>query len=145
MEPSDTDYTISEVDALLQERAVPIAPDPLGLRRFHTPPASIATLRRSGKRALADFYERQNAEIVELLYAGCVPGDDQNDAAAAVAHEQRGAAVRAAVWGSLAANVVLLALQLYVAISSASMALFATCADAFMDLWVQLCLWAFFC
>lgn len=42
--------------------------------------------------------------------------------------------LRVAVEGSVAVNLALLVLQLYTAISSGSLSLFATMADSFMDL-----------
>lgn len=74
------------------------------------------------------FYENQNAAIERMLksveehrdQARQEQGDDQLK-------------FRIAVYGSLAANILLTALQLYAAISSGSLSLFTTMADAIFD------------
>ncbi|KAI9155262.1 cation diffusion facilitator 1 [Paramyrothecium foliicola] len=88
------------------------------------------TLTASGRHAnkLRGFYENQNAAIERMLKsveehraeARQEAGDDQLK-------------FRIAVYGSLAANVVLTALQLFAAISSGSLSLFTTMADAIFD------------
>ncbi|KAL1879072.1 hypothetical protein VTK73DRAFT_7398 [Phialemonium thermophilum] len=80
-----------------------------------------------GKR-VANFYEAQNQTIERLLKtveehraeARQEQGDDQLK-------------YQIAVWGSFLANVVLAILQLYGAISSGSLSLFTTMADAIFD------------
>ncbi|KAI8829226.1 cation efflux family-domain-containing protein [Chytriomyces cf. hyalinus JEL632] len=77
-------------------------------------------------RNLAKFYESQNERIEELLK----PVDqevDENEEANLVK-------LNIAMYGSLIANILLLGLQLFAAITSKSLALFATMADSFMDL-----------
>lgn len=90
-------------------------------------------LPRRGRTALqarrvTSFYEAQNETISRLLKsveehvaeARQEAGDDQLK-------------FRIAVWGSFVANVVLAILQLYGAISSGSLSLFTTMADAIFD------------
>lgn len=79
-------------------------------------------------RKVRGFYENQNAAIERMLKSveeHCADarqeqGDDQLK-------------FRIAIYGSLAANVLLTGLQLYAAISSGSLSLFTTMADAIFD------------
>ncbi|KND88512.1 Metal tolerance protein 3 [Tolypocladium ophioglossoides CBS 100239] len=79
-------------------------------------------------RKLRGFYENQNAAIERMLKsveehraeARQEQGDDQLK-------------FRIAIYGSLAANILLAGLQLYAAISSGSLSLFTTMADAIFD------------
>ena len=83
---------------------------------------------RGNVKRVQGFYENQNAAIERMLKsveqhrdeASQEQGDDQLK-------------FRIAVYGSLAANVLLTALQLYAAISSGSLSLFTTMADAIFD------------
>lgn len=83
---------------------------------------------RRNVRKLRGFYENQNSVIERMLKsveehradARQEQGDDQLK-------------YRITVWGSFAANVVLAGLQLYAAISSGSVSLFTTMADAIFD------------
>ena len=93
--------------------------------------ASAPSCRPQHKRnikGLQSFYESQNAHIQRMLKSV----DDHRRAAK---DEQGGTHLRfqIAVIGSLAANVLLAALQLYAAISSGSLSLFATAADSVFD------------
>lgn len=84
--------------------------------------------RKNAGRKLQGFYESQNSVIERMLKsveehraeARREAGDDQLK-------------FRTAIYGSLAANIVLSALQLYAAISSGSLSLFTTMADAIFD------------
>lgn len=79
-------------------------------------------------RKVRGFYENQNAAIERMLKsveehvaeARQEQGDDQ-------------VKFRIAIYGSLAANIILTGLQLYAAISSGSLSLFTTMADAIFD------------
>lgn len=96
-------------------------------------PGTIRNPIAKGKDAwkakkLHDFYEAQNETIEQLLK----PVDDH----VREAKEEAGAdklKYQIAVQGSFAANICLAALQLYGAISSGSLSLFTTCADALFD------------
>jgi cation diffusion facilitator family transporter len=88
------------------------------------------TLSKDAHRAkkLQNFYETQNENIKRLLK----PVDDHR----ADARQEQGdnhLKFQMAVYGSFAANVVLAALQMYGAISSGSLSLFTTMADAIFD------------
>ena len=79
-------------------------------------------------RKVQNFYETQNENIKRLLK----PVDDHR----ADAKQEQGdnhLKFQIAVYGSFAANVVLAGLQLYGAISSGSLSLFTTMADAIFD------------
>ncbi|GJC88796.1 metal tolerance protein 4 [Colletotrichum liriopes] len=86
----------------------------------------VSPWRQSYK--VQQFYETQNAAIERMLKsvdehvadARQEAGDDQLQ-------------FRIAVWGSFGANVVLTALQLYAAISTGSLSLITTMADAIFD------------
>ncbi|TPX42491.1 hypothetical protein SeMB42_g05106 [Synchytrium endobioticum] len=105
--------------------------DPLLLRRAIKQSDELAILKKSGRkgRKLFAFYQQQNQLIEELLAPVQATTEDE-----AIAEEARLLKLKIAVWGSLAANVFLFGLQLAAAIISGSLALFATMADAFMDL-----------
>jgi cation diffusion facilitator family transporter len=79
-------------------------------------------------RKIQSFYETQNENIKRLLK----PVDDHR----ADAKQEQGdnhLRFQIAVYGSFVANVVLAALQMYGAISSGSLSLFTTMADAIFD------------
>ncbi|KAJ2891716.1 hypothetical protein MKZ38_000019 [Zalerion maritima] len=81
----------------------------------------------SAKR-VETFYESQNATIERMLTSV-----EEHRAAAKSSRGDDALRFKIAVWGSFGANVVLSGLQLYAAISSGSLSLFATMADAIFD------------
>ncbi|KFH43251.1 Metal tolerance protein-like protein [Hapsidospora chrysogenum ATCC 11550] len=86
-------------------------------------------VRRSNtSRKLQGFYENQNSVIERMLKSV-----EQHRAEARQEAGDDQLKFRIAVYGSLAANIVLSALQLYAAISSGSLSLFTTMADAVFD------------
>ena len=85
--------------------------------------------RMSGdNKELMRFYQRQNAKIKDLLTSV-----DQHRLAADEAESDQSLKIKIAVYGSLAANLVLAGLQLYGAVSSGSLALFAAMVDSIFD------------
>jgi hypothetical protein len=74
------------------------------------------------------FYTRQNALIDQFLQSG------DEERLAALDHLENGPKVRFAVNASFVVNFCLFIIQLYAAVSTGSLSLFATAADAFMDL-----------
>jgi len=88
------------------------------------------TLSKDAHRAkkLQNFYETQNENIKRLLK----PVDDHR-ADARQEYGDNHLKFQIAVYGSFMANVVLAALQMYGAISSGSLSLFTTMADAIFD------------
>ncbi|KAJ0337543.1 hypothetical protein COL922a_006643 [Colletotrichum nupharicola] len=102
-----------------------------------TRPASNSARRRihrnftrgGAKEAkLQDFYRTQNTKIRALLKSV-----DEHEREAKETQGDNNVKYQIAVKGSLAANVVLSALQLYAAISSGSLSLFTTMADSVFD------------
>lgn len=93
---------------------------------------SNSTTSPDGKKrdvkGLQSFYESQNAHIQRMLKSVDTHRQEAKE-------EQGDTRLRflIAVHGSLVANVLLAALQLYAAISSGSLSLFATAADSIFD------------
>ena len=91
-----------------------------GSKKTPAPKGNVKNVRR--------FYENQN-EAIERMLKSVEEHRDQ-------ARQEQGEdqfKFRVAVYGSLAANVLLAGLQLYAAISSGSLSLFTTMADAIFD------------
>ena len=83
---------------------------------------------RARKTKVQGFYENQNAAIERMLKSV-----DEHRAEAKQEAGDDQLKFKIAVWGSFAANVVLAAIQLFAAISSGSLSLFTTMADAVFD------------
>ncbi|CAG5152535.1 uncharacterized protein ALTATR162_LOCUS2809 [Alternaria atra] len=79
-------------------------------------------------RRMKKFYTRQNALIDQFLQSG------DEERLAALDQLENGPKVRFAVNASFVVNFCLFVIQMYAAISTGSLSLFATAADAFMDL-----------
>ncbi|PHH69227.1 hypothetical protein CDD82_7908 [Ophiocordyceps australis] len=84
--------------------------------------------KKNKARKLRGFYENQNAAIDRMLKSV-----DEHRAEARREHGHDEVRVRVALYGSFVANVGLAVLQLYAAISSGSLSLFTTMADAIFD------------
>ncbi|KAF9935804.1 hypothetical protein BGZ65_002994 [Modicella reniformis] len=100
--------------------------DPLMLESKRMSEDQIRAIRSSKK--VREFYREQNELISELLD----PAEGREGAQEEEARNQF--KLKVAIYGSFGVNVMLFMLQLYAAISSKSLSLFATMADAFMDL-----------
>jgi Cation efflux family len=98
--------------------------DPLNFSQFKKTDAELLKLNKEKKQDLAAFYEKQN-DLIDCYLNPAFQHDRE---------EQRHLKLQIAIYGSFIANVALFALQLTAAILSKSLALFATTADAFMDL-----------
>nr|KIR88281.1 cation diffusion facilitator 1 [Cryptococcus tetragattii IND107] len=111
--------------------------DPYSLRTKMIGEDKIKALRqrKTGGSKLASFYESQNEHINGLLKPMSA-----HWAEAAQDAENNALKVKIAVNASLVANSALAILQLYAAISSMSLALFASCIDA-VDPFANLILW----
>ena len=115
--------------------------DPL-LLRSRVVEESEVRRRHSGKgknrrneRQIRDFYEAQNEHIERLLKPISKHADeDKQD------RESSALKVKIAVYASIGANFALAALQLYAAVSSLSLSLFATAADSVFDPFANLVL-----
>lgn len=79
------------------------------------------------KRKLKKYYTRQNELIDEFLGAG------DEERLAVVEAAKMGPRIRFAVNASFAVNFCLFCIQLYAAVSTGSLSLFATAADAFVS------------
>ncbi|KAF9118820.1 hypothetical protein BGW39_000845 [Mortierella sp. 14UC] len=101
-----------------------------------TDPMSLAAKRMSegqidaikSNKKVREFYREQNELISDLL------DPPEGREGAAELEERNQAKLKIAIYGSVGVNVLLFLLQLYAAISSKSLSLFATMADSFMDL-----------
>ncbi|KAF3481166.1 cation diffusion facilitator 1 [Arthroderma uncinatum] len=80
------------------------------------------------RRRLQSFYRSQNEKIERLLKPV-----DEHVRHAKELNEQNQLKYKIAVYGSFAANVILSILQVYAAVSSGSLSLFTTMADAIFD------------
>lgn len=94
------------------------------LAQYMKPFGSSATKARR----LEGFYQAQNETIERLLKSV-----DEHRAEARQEQGEDHLKFKIAVWGSLLANIILSVLQLYAAISSGSLSLFTTMADAVFD------------
>lgn len=105
-------------------------PDPLGFSQHKCADVSKKQLKADhpkGKpRKLKKFYTRQNALIDQFL------GSGDEERLAALDLEENGGKIKIAVYGSFLINLGLFAIQLYAAISTGSLSLFATATDAFV-------------
>lgn len=79
-------------------------------------------------RQIENFYQAQNETIERFLKSV-----EEHRAEARQEQGDDHLKFQIAVWGSLAANVILTVLQLYAAVSSGSLSLFTTMADAIFD------------
>ncbi|BEI81019.1 hypothetical protein CcaverHIS002_0201790 [Cutaneotrichosporon cavernicola] len=112
--------------------------DPLLLRDRIVPDEQLQLLRRRTRAdsKVAKFYEAQNDHIGRLLKPMHV-----HTAEGAEAVDSMALKVKIAVNVSFVANIILAGVQLYAAISSMSIALFASCVDAVFDPFANLLLW----
>lgn len=106
--------------------------DPLNLGRHRRENVSHKQMKADhpmGKpRHMKKFYTRQNALIDQFLQSG------DEERLAALDQIENGPKVKFAVNASFVVNFCLFVIQMYAAISTGSLSLFATAADAFMDL-----------
>ncbi|OLY80536.1 Metal tolerance protein 9 [Smittium mucronatum] len=104
--------------------------DPFNFSRKIVDISHIKTITK--KKSIINYYKKQNQLIEDNLNI------HNEDAAARQQRieEEEGnlKKVRIAVYGSFFVNIFLFAIQLYAAISSKSLSLLATMADAFMDI-----------
>jgi cation diffusion facilitator family transporter len=106
--------------------------DPLSIRQYKNNEISRSTIKllhpNGSYRKIQHYYTRQNEQIDLFLQSG---NEERLDALDQVKNGWR---VKLAVNASFAVNFCLFIIQLYAAISTGSLSLFATAADAFMDL-----------
>ncbi|RSH91851.1 hypothetical protein EHS25_009221 [Saitozyma podzolica] len=111
--------------------------DPLSLRSKIMSEEDIDGLRKRKKgKKIASFYADQNDHIQDMLKPlSTLSAEGEQDV------RDNALKVKIAVNLSFACNTVLAAVQLYAAISSLSLALFASCIDAVFDPFANLILW----
>jgi len=106
--------------------------DPLSLGLHKRPNVSSKQLKEehpnANKKKLKKYYTTQNELIDRFLGSG----DEERQQALDMV--KNGPKIKIAVYGSTCVNFFLFVIQLYAAISTGSLSLFATAADAFMDL-----------
>ncbi|KAI1320951.1 hypothetical protein EDD11_009274 [Mortierella claussenii] len=100
--------------------------DPMSLALKRMSEEQMTAIRSSKK--VKEYYRNQNELITELL------DPPERREGAAELEEKNQLKLKIAIYGSVGVNVLLFLLQLYAAISSKSLSLFATMADSFMDL-----------
>jgi hypothetical protein len=108
--------------------------DPLELRQHKRPEVSTKQLKEdypeAKARRMKKFYTRQNALIDQFLQSG------DEERLAALDMEQNGPKIKFAIYGSASVNFCLFIIQLYAAVTTGSLSLFATAADAFVSAWL---------
>lgn len=111
--------------------------DPLLLRDKVISEEALEGLRKRRKgRRIATFYMAQNDHILDMLKPlSTLSAEGEQDA------RDNALKVKLAINISFGANIVLAVLQLYAAISSGSLALFATMIDSVFDPLANLILW----
>ncbi|KAF2443633.1 hypothetical protein P171DRAFT_41808 [Karstenula rhodostoma CBS 690.94] len=130
--PLRTNTASAAVTDQLDEVTTVNGGDPLGLGQHKRANVTQRQMEvdypSANKRHMKKFYTRQNALIDQFLESG------DEERLAALDTLENGPKVRFAVNASFAVNFFLFVIQLYAAISTGSLSLFATAADAFMDL-----------
>ncbi|KAF2201420.1 hypothetical protein GQ43DRAFT_37287 [Delitschia confertaspora ATCC 74209] len=106
--------------------------DPLDLGRHRRENVNSKQMKTdyptANKRRMKKFYNRQNQLIDQFLQSG------DEERLAALDTLENGPKVKFAVNASFVVNFCLFIIQMYAAVSTGSLSLFATAADAFMDL-----------
>ncbi|KAG0308329.1 hypothetical protein BGZ98_008311 [Dissophora globulifera] len=100
--------------------------DPMSLGSKRMSEEQIEAIKSS--KQVKEFYREQNELISDLL------DPPEKRQGAAEREERNQVKLKIAIYGSVGVNIMLFVLQLYAAISSKSLSLFATMADSFMDL-----------
>ncbi|KAF2840296.1 hypothetical protein M501DRAFT_1023575 [Patellaria atrata CBS 101060] len=121
----------------IQETVAPVSttqeyPDPLSLGQHKREDVSHGQIKldhpKANPKKIKKFYTRQNELIDQFLQSS----DEEH--LHALDTVKNGPKVKLAVNASFVVNFCLFIIQLYAAIATGSLALFATAADAFMDL-----------
>jgi hypothetical protein len=105
--------------------------DPLALGAYKRPNVSAKQLKvehpKANKRKLKKFYTRQNQLIDQFLQSG------DEERLQALDMEANGPKIKFAIYMSSGVNFCLFVIQMYAAITTGSLSLFATAADAFVS------------
>lgn len=103
--------------------------DPYSLRASKYEDLTKKTIiQRHKTRNVKKYYNRQNALIDAYL------GSADEEAAEVEDQKDNGGKVKFAVYGSTTVNLFLFVIQMYAAVSTGSLSLFGTAADAFVSL-----------
>ncbi|KAI1402819.1 cation efflux family-domain-containing protein [Hypoxylon fuscum] len=125
-------HSIVEAPAVGSSSAEITSPDPLNIGRHRRENVSKRQMKiehpKGDKRQLKKFYSRQNELIDQFL------GADDEERLAVEEDARMAPKISFAVNASFTVNFFLFVIQLYAAVSTGSLSLFATAADAFMDL-----------
>jgi cation diffusion facilitator family transporter len=105
-----------------------ISASSLGDKKHDSFVGNLFVFARLRPSKVIDFYENQNEQIERLLKPV-----EEHVREAKESHSSNQLRYKIAVFGSFAANLVLAGLQVYGAISSGSLSLFTTMADAVFD------------
>jgi hypothetical protein len=104
--------------------------DPLSLGPYKRPNVSAKQLKadhpKANKRKLKKFYTRQNQLIDQFLQSG------DEERLQVLDMEANGPKIKFAIYMSSGVNFCLFVIQMYAAITTGSLSLFATAADAFV-------------
>ncbi|KAK6585186.1 hypothetical protein PZA11_001913 [Diplocarpon coronariae] len=104
------------------------AEDPYSLRASKREELSKQTMiQRHKTRKVNKYYNRQNALIDAYL------GAHDEEAAEVEDQKENGGKIKLAVYGSTTVNLFLFIIQVYAAVSTGSLSLFGTAADAFVS------------
>lgn len=105
--------------------------DPLSLGSYKRPNVSAKQLKvehpKANKRKLKRFYTQQNQLIDQFLQSG------DEERLQALDMEANGPKIKFAIYMSSGVNFCLFVIQMYAAITTGSLSLFATAADAFVS------------
>lgn len=105
--------------------------DPMDFGRHRRHDVSKKQMRieypKANKRKMRKYYTRQNELIDQFL------GADDEERLKVEEDEKNQPKIKFAIWGSFVLNFALFVIQLYAAISTGSLALFATATDAFVS------------
>ncbi|KAI0129414.1 cation efflux family protein, partial [Xylariales sp. AK1849] len=122
----------STVQAVTIASSAELNPDPLNFGRHRRDNVTQRQMKidhpKGNKRKLKKFYSRQNELIDQFL------GADDEERLQVEEDARIGPKIKFAVYASFTVNFCLFVIQLYAAVSTGSLSLFATAADAFMDL-----------
>lgn len=105
--------------------------DPLSLGAYKRPNVSAKQLKvehpKANKRKLKKFYTQQNQLIDQFLQSG------DEERLGVLDMEANGPKIKFAIYMSSGVNFCLFVIQMYAAITTGSLSLFATAADAFVS------------
>ncbi|KAF3928456.1 hypothetical protein ABW20_dc0103580 [Dactylellina cionopaga] len=137
-------FTASVADESTLTRLETDSNDPFYLSRGLKSPSEINLIKKNASNTskkrknphaklvsgneLKEFYEAQNEKIKKLLKSIEEHRNEARDTA-----EDTALKYKIAIWGSFAANIILSGLQIFAAVRSGSLSLFATMADSIFD------------